>query len=113
MIKIEVVTKSNIFKKLEAKGHAFFDKKGKDIVCAAISALLQNIYVGLAQIEEIDLNFKTKNGAFYIEVLNLEALKEKDLEKINFLVDATLLSIKTISSSYRIKIEIDKKEVLE
>ncbi len=113
MIKIEIFKKDNILKKLEAKGHAFFDKRGKDIVCAAISALLQNIYVGLSQIEDINLKYTAKDGALNLEILNLEVLKENEMEKINFLIDTTLSSIKAISSSYGTKIEIYNKEVLK
>ncbi|OHD37814.1 MAG: hypothetical protein A2015_03855 [Spirochaetes bacterium GWF1_31_7] len=37
-------------------GHAEFDKKGKDIVCAAVSVLIQTFYMTLKQLDGLIVN---------------------------------------------------------
>ena len=37
--------------RIQANGHAGFDEPGKDIVCAAVSALLQALALGLERLE--------------------------------------------------------------
>ena len=37
--------------RVQADGHAGFDEPGRDIVCAAVSALLQALALGLARLE--------------------------------------------------------------
>lgn len=113
MIEIEIIREHKLLRKLEAKGHASFDIKGKDIVCAAISTLIQNIYIGLYYNKSINMKCITRDGFFCIEVSNLELLEWDEIGKINFLIDTTVESIKMISLSYKNRIKIYNKEVLK
>lgn len=113
MIEIEIFKENNLVRKLEARGHAFFGKRGRDIVCAAISTLVQNIYTGLLSNENVITKCIKKSGLFCIEILNIESLKRDEVEKINFLINTTIESIRIISLSYSNRIKIYNKEVLE
>lgn len=42
MIRCKFVSSSGFFESFEIKGHAKYDKKGKDIVCAAVSTIAQH-----------------------------------------------------------------------
>lgn len=54
---------------LEIKGHAGHGKKGKDIVCSAVSCLFytlgENLYEGIGMLEEAPI-FKDEEGEGYI-----------------------------------------------
>ena len=43
---------------IEARGHSGFAEKGNDIVCAAVSALMQSLMFGLSEVAKV-------NGADY------------------------------------------------
>lgn len=52
---------------LEAKGHAGYDKHGHDIICAAISALLQMGWAGLRNECGVTGEMEQKSGYFFFD----------------------------------------------
>lgn len=65
---------------LEAKGHAGYDKHGHDIICAAVSALLQMGWAGLRNECGVTGEMEQKSGYFFFDctVTNEEKQKEAD-----------------------------------
>ena len=52
MIKVKLIKNNNHIKKIIIKGHAMYADYGKDIVCAAVSTLLQTVGYSLTSREE-------------------------------------------------------------
>lgn len=64
---------------LEAKGHAGYDKHGRDIICAAISALLQMGWAGMERECYAKGEQKQEEGYFWFDcVVSDENRKEAD-----------------------------------
>ncbi|MCX7820338.1 MAG: ribosomal-processing cysteine protease Prp [Brevinematales bacterium] len=90
---------------LEASGHALFDKKGKDIVCAAVSTLLQSWLIGLEELCKVRLNTKKENGFLSVRV--------DEINENTFLLTQNLvLSLKILEKQYKenIKVELEEKD---
>jgi len=64
MIKI-FFRKKEDFYEVEATGHSLFDKKNKDVVCAAVSVLLQSWYFSTKELCSEKISHKQGNGFFY------------------------------------------------
>ena len=101
--------KSNdIYTGFEAKGHAFFDSYGKDIVCASISVLMINT---INSIEELC------NGSFDLKEDEDEGilgifLKKSDVKDIQLLIRSLKLGLDGICSEYGKKyLKVITKEV--
>lgn len=62
MTRCEFFLKEGIFESFKITGHVGLDVKGKDIVCAAISALSQSTLIGLKEVMKIDLDYELKEG---------------------------------------------------
>ncbi len=94
MVTARVLKDTNgIFKGFKVNGHALFDKKGKDIVCAAVSILTINTVNSLEQFTDCDFTCKSDDG---IEVV---FHKQPD-EKACLLMDSYLLGLEGISEEY-------------
>lgn len=80
-------------------GHADFARAGEDIVCAAVSALLQSTIKGLQEYVGINLAISKEKG--YLEV----KLKEIEKDSLQLPTDAILetlvLGLKAIEKEYR------------
>lgn len=65
---------------LEAKGHVGYDKHGHDIICAAVSALLQMGWAGLRNECGVIGEMEQESGYFFFDctVTNEEKQKEAD-----------------------------------
>jgi uncharacterized protein len=89
--------------KIDAKGHALFDKKGKDVVCAAVSVLLQSWFVGEKELCEASVETKTEDGHFSAQMGNYG-------EKEKLLLDNLILSLKVLQNQYSDHIKVTVEE---
>ena len=76
------------------EGHALFDRKGKDIVCAAVSILTINTANALETFTDAKFRLDTDNG------ISLKFIEKPD-EKATLLTDAYLLGLNGIEKEYQ------------
>jgi uncharacterized protein YsxB (DUF464 family) len=89
---------------LESRGHSGFAPRGGDIVCAAVSALVQALLVGLrdvARVEDAECDMKkaereTENSDSFIRV----KWKEDRAAELDLLTRTVALSLKEIASGH-------------
>ena len=79
--------------KITIEGHAGFAPMGQDIVCAAVSALLQTF---VASIEEMTADEIKSDMAAGMAVVEYESLSEKG----QLLMDSFLLGVLMIANEY-------------
>lgn len=110
MIKVNVLRdQEHHIKEFKVTGHAYAAEAGKDIVCAAISALTQTTILGLCEVLKIQASYKISEG--YLECkLPDDLTEEKQLQAHN-LLETMVLGIKNIQESYSKYIIVHDKEV--
>jgi uncharacterized protein len=79
-----------------AHGHAEFDTYGKDIVCAAVSAILQAARVGLTEYARADVTAQQAPGRLEMHVSN----DDRDAESVRSIFATAELAIEQISRRY-------------
>ncbi len=89
-------------------GHAGFGKKGKDIVCAAVSSVAYNAINALQELVGIS-DFKQNDG--YIKCDIPDDLNESDRYKINIILKTIEIGFKQIASSYPRHVSVLYEEV--
>lgn len=97
--------KKKFFTGFEAAGHANFDIEGKDIVCAAASALLQSAILGLSKTLKIKHKIKIKKG--YLFFASLEGLDSLKTEKSQLLLKTLFESLKQLAKQHPKYIKIN------
>ena len=99
MIKI-VNTVSPFQYKLTLTGHAEYDKSGNDIVCAAISALVQTLAYSVVEhgFDVDHINLSPGNTVICIHREQEDAIKTAQAEAI---WSAIILGIETIAKQYK------------
>jgi uncharacterized protein YsxB (DUF464 family) len=81
---------------LRAHGHADFDEHGKDVVCAAVSAILQAARLGLTEYANVKVVAQQEPG-----VLELRwAENERDDERLRAIVVTAQLATEQIADRY-------------
>lgn len=106
MIKVKVhVDPFGGYRSIEISGHAGYDEYGKDIVCAAISALAQTMALGLEKVVGIKVKIKKKDGYFLLKVP--KGLSAEKADKTNIIMETFILGIEDISESYPSNIQVD------
>ena len=93
-----------------ACGHSGYAEEGKDIVCAAISALTQSTLNGLKNILKAPVMFdQDDDGAFIEAILTPEATNEQ-VQQAQLLLQTLLEGLQAIQRSYPRNLRIIFKE---
>ena len=108
MTTVTFYKRNDIYTGFEAKGHAFFDSYGKDIVCASISVLMINTINSIESLcnGSFDLKENEEDGILGI------GLKDPDKTDIQLLIKSLKLGLDGICSEYGEKyLKVITKEV--
>ena len=80
-------------------GHAGYNVQGKDIVCAAVSAVTNMVLIGLSEKLKLNLNFE-KNDGGYLKVELPENINSQDMVMAQFLLELLVTEYLDIESNY-------------
>jgi len=93
----------------KVEGHAYADEPGRDIVCAAVSALSQTAVLSLYEIANIDITYQMEDGLL---ICNLpKDITEEQRYKANIVIESMLIGLKSIAEMYSDYIVIFDREV--
>ncbi len=92
---------------IEISGHSYFDKKGSDIVCSAVSVLAQTLILTLSRILKIEQGIEQRDG-FLKTTIAAKDIGDDKLTGIKLLIESFLVGVAEINGGYpeRVKIEI-------
>jgi uncharacterized protein YsxB (DUF464 family) len=93
---------------VQAKGHAEFNP-GNDIVCSAISALLQTLYAGLEMRCYARVHHEQESGWFCIDV----GIEEKNRDRIEALFNSVIYGLELIAEKYPNNVKIERVKMLD
>ena len=92
--------KKNEIVSFSLNGHAGYDVNGKDIVCAAVSAVTNMVLIGLNENLSIKLKFEKSDGGF----LKIEIPEDIELGKMmsaQVLLESMVTEFLDIESNYK------------
>ena len=78
---------------IKIRGHANYAARGKDIVCAAVSALLENLILSIEELTADTIQYSMQPGTVDIKFWCLS-----DLSRV--LIDAFFIGIKGIAAAH-------------
>ncbi|MED3571462.1 ribosomal-processing cysteine protease Prp [Cytobacillus praedii] len=113
MIDVTVIrNKSDKIQSFVISGHAFFAKRGKDIVCAGVSAVSVGAINAVHAITGVTPLIEQKDDGF-LSCEIPDKLPDDTYEKIQLLLEGMVVSLRTIEEEYgqHIKITFKKQEV--
>lgn len=87
------------------EGHAFYGEPGKDLVCAAVSAISVGTVNAVEQVAGVVLPCEMEEGLIDASV-PLE-LNPQQAERVQLILEAMVVMLNTIETSYGEYIEID------
>jgi uncharacterized protein YsxB (DUF464 family) len=104
-------TGSDQIREFEISGHAFFAERGKDIVCAGVSAVSVGAINAIHALTGIVPEIKQDSG--FLRCVIPENLSEDINEKVQILLEGMVISLQTIEEEYgkNLKITFKKREV--
>jgi uncharacterized protein YsxB (DUF464 family) len=108
LIRIGVTAEQGAVRRIDVSGHGG-GKKGKDIVCAAVSAVTQTALLGLLRYGEKQVTYRTKDGALSIEISRpKENFSQKSLSVI---LTTMVLGLQAIEKEYPDRVMVELREI--
>ena len=109
MINVIVIKEKQTIKTIEATGHSGYAKEGSDIVCSAISTLMETLANGLTEIVKASAKVLVDEDIPHMSVTITEQNEEK-CKYAQMLMQTTLLSLKEVANGYSKFIKIKEKQ---
>ena len=91
---------------LEISGHSGLNKKGNDILCAAVSALSQVFVLTVARVLKIEQKLKQEDG-YLSSHIDLTDMSPDNRSKLKLLFESLLIGLIEINKEYPDKIKIE------
>ena len=106
MTTVIVTRKDDHIVLVESEGHTGYAEEGSDIVCSALSTVLQTALLGLIRVANIDVAYETREGYLRYELprgITSEAQHSADI-----ILDTMLEGVMDLSQGYSkyIKLEV-------
>ena len=102
MIKVNVKRNDNKVYELVIKGHAGYDVRGKDIVCAAVSSMAITTINNIIALDD-SIDYEENSGLLIIRV-------KRDTEVNNKLLDNLVRMLTELKNQYPKNIEIRNED---
>lgn len=112
MTNITVYEKDGKIVSFEVEGHSGMAQRGKDIVCAAISALTQTAILGLKQVANIEVKFHRDDykGLLWAELP--EELSPSQRHDADIIIGTMLAGLRDMQTGYPKFIKTEVKTCL-
>ena len=107
MIRIVVGMENGAIRRIDVEGHAG-GKRGTDIVCAAVSAVVQTALLGLLHHGEKHVTHRTRDGSLSIKINGTEGDSVKN--SFNAIMSTMLLGLRAIEREHPDRVTITMRE---
>lgn len=105
---VKVTRKNGHVVSLRADGHTGYGVEGEDIVCAALSSVIQTAVLGLMRVAGINVGFETDVDGGVLELV-IPDLSDNDRHNADMILDTMLCGIADLHEGYSDFIELEVK----
>ena len=100
MIQVAFFKREGDWVGFEASGHAGYAAYGRDIVCAAVSAILETALGGLEEVAGAGLRSRRNDQEGYLMAMVSRTLDESARHDASVLIGAAMKGVQAISQQY-------------
>lgn len=109
MTKVTVEKKGKSIKKVTCDGHTNYGEAGEDIVCAALSSIVQTAVLGLFGVAGVDLKMERDEKRGYLMFEIPDNLSQDVQTKADTITDTMLLGVSDLNEGFSDFIELEVK----
>ena len=111
MTKVTVKKRFDRIVSVECDGHTNYGVSGEDIVCSALSSIVQTAVLGLLMVVLVELDMKRDDEAGYLKFTLPEKLTDEQDTQACAILDTMLCGISELNESFSDYIELEVKNL--
>ena len=109
MTNVVVVKHNNSIVSVECDGHTGYGVEGEDVVCAALSSIVQTALLGLLQVVGVRVDYKTDEKRGYLKMTLPEDMDRKMRREGEIVLDTMLLGVADLNQGYSDFVNLEVK----
>ena len=109
MTKIVFYKQGEDFVRIESEGHTGFADSGSDILCAALSALLQGAALGVLKVAGVKADYRVNEEKGSLLLALPKNIGEKEKQDCNLILKTLYESVSDLKKGYSEYIEVEVK----
>jgi len=109
MTDISVKRKNNSVFEVVAEGHTGYGEAGEDIVCAAVSTLLQTALLGLLQVVGLNVRYSVDEQKGLLKFTLSDSLTQSERHDADIVLNTMLCGLNDLYTEYSDYINIELK----
>jgi len=104
---VKIFRKNQHITKVECDGHCNYGEAGEDIVCAALSSVVQTAALGLMTVAQIDINLERDDTRGYLKFVIPTDITEVQQIQIDAILNTMLCGISDLYEGFSDFIELE------
>lgn len=100
MVKVKFSTSNGLFVGVECLGHCGYADEGEDIVCAALSSVVQTAVLGLMSVVGINVDFETDAETGYLKAVLPKTLKKTDAHDADIILRTAYVGVSDLYETF-------------
>ena len=109
MTKVTIEKCNGSIVKVTCDGHTNYGESGEDIVCAALSSIVQTAVLGLFKVAEVNIEMERDDERGYLMFALPENISEEEQKRANVITETMLLGISDLNEGFSDFIELEVK----
>ena len=109
MTKIVFHKRGEDFVRIESEGHTGYAYHGEDIVCAALSALVQGAALGVLKVVGVKAEYRVNEEKGSLDLVIPREIGAQERHDCNVILETLLVSVKDLAEGYSEYIEVEVK----
>jgi len=109
MTTVTVETRSGKICLVECDGHTGYGEHGEDIVCAALSSIVQTALLGLFSVAGVDVDVERDDEEGYLRMELPKTLSARQREAADIILETMMLGIRDLREGFSDFIELEVK----
>lgn len=109
MTRVTIYKRNNKIAIVECDGHTNYGERGEDIVCAALSSVVQTALLGLLVVAEVDVKIDRDDKRGYLKFSLPNNLNDADSQKCEIILQTMLCGISDLHTGFSDFIELEVK----
>lgn len=109
MTKVVITKKDNRIVQVECDGHTGYGCEGEDIVCAALSSIVQTAVLGLFQVAGVNIGFTRNDSNGYLKIKIPNDVDDQQKHDCEVILKTMFLGISDLHEGFSDYVELEVK----
>ena len=109
MTKVTIEKQSNSIKKIVCDGHTNYGVNGEDIVCSALSSIVQTALMGILMIAGVNAKYERDDDRGFLSIEIPSGLDKQTQHDVDIITSTMLLGISDLNEGFSDFIELEVK----